>query len=367
MPRVPCSDCFPSNVQSSPPSLGAEELAILTTMRTANDHLRQHRAKQALHTERDRLVSTSDKRTSKEAPGDGKDRARAVLVTLGLATVGALPYMIMVLLWFFSYHQSFVNTLAVFLVLLVLSASACMGSSKRALGVERRWLWWLGILSGQATLVGTILGFCLYFQTLAYYWKYEEMRTYTNVAASQDATAFGDGSMFLFTEDTRLDAMRAVGYRSRWDGKTYCVAPIVDSSMSNEQDIYYWAIGEGCCSVRAEFHCNDATTYNTRSALVVLEPWDVVRPFMRWAVKGAAYPKYEDALRLQEATYFTKAALRPKFIYWSRDPSALKDSFYWNAANVCGWVSGFYLFFMYVGTFFIATTLVKKRKEPVLR
>mmetsp|Transcript_60793 Transcript_60793/g.130642 ORF Transcript_60793/g.130642 Transcript_60793/m.130642 type:complete len:340 (+) Transcript_60793:168-1187(+) len=339
-------------------------------MRTAQDQLRQHRARQSVLTERDKLLKGADKRIELEKflPSDGKDTARAVLITLGLATVGGIPYMVMVLMWFFNYHKSFPNTLAALVVLIVLSIGMCLASTKRAMGRERQWLWWQGVLCGQATIIGCILGFFLYFRHLAYYWKYEELRTYTNVAAAQDAVAFGDGSMFLFTEDTHLDPMRAVGYQGRFTGNTFCVAPVVDSSMTNVQDIYYWAIGENCCSPRAEFHCDDAEDVQTRSALVVLEPEDVVRPFMRWAVKGATYPKYVEAIKLQEATYFTKAAIRPKLVYWSRDPIALKDSFYWAAANICGWFSGFYVFFLYVGTFFIARTLVpKQRKEGVVR
>lgn len=339
-------------------------------MRTAQDSLRQHRARQAVLGERDNLLKGANKRTTidKFIPSDGKDQARAALITLGLATVGLIPYMVMVLMWFFKYHKSFANTLVAFVLLLVVAVGMVVGSRKRALGRDRQWLWWLGLLWGQATIVGAVLGFFCYFRHLAYYWKYEEMRTYTNVAASQDAAAFGDGSMFLFTEDTRLDFMRSVGYRSRWTGGTYCAAPIVDSTMNNAQDIFYWAIGEECCNPRAEFHCDDAEDFQTRSALVVLEPEDVVRPFMRWAVQGASYPKYEEAIKLQEATYFTKAALRPKLIRWSRDPIAMKDAYYWSAATACGWVSGFYVFLTYVGTFFIALTLVPtQRKEGVIR
>merc|ERR1719181_266254 len=81
--------------------------------------------------------------------------------------------------------------------------------------------------------------------------------------------------MLLWTEDTRLDPMRAVGFKSRWTGQTYCAAPIVDSTMNSANDINYWAVGENCCSARAEFHCDDAADPTTRSALVLLEPEDV--------------------------------------------------------------------------------------------
>ena len=84
---------------------------------------------------------------------------------------------------------------------------------------------------------------------------------------------------------------------------------------------------------------------------------------MKWAVRGrpldmailwaccagSPYQRYENAVKLEEATYVTQADLRvgdeclkdpqaapdPTFIYWSRDPIALKDSFYKDAANAC--------------------------------
>lgn len=339
-------------------------------MRTAQDSLRQHRARQHVLSERDTLLTGANKKVGvdKLVPTDGKETARAILVTLFLVSVGLLPYMITVLVWFFRYHQSFPGTLVAIVVLLAVAVCMMLGSRKKVLGRERTWLWYLGAIWLQATIFGTILGFFLYFRHLAYYWKYEEMRTYTNVGASQDPDAFGDGSMFLFTEDTRLDALRSVGYRSRWTGSSYCVAPVVDGTMSNSQDIFYWAIGEDCCNPRAEFHCDDSEDFQTRSALVVLEPEDVVRPWMRWAARGSAYPQYEDAIRLQEATYFTKAALRPKLIRWTRDPIALKDSFYWSAANACRWVSGFYLVLVYTTAFFAVRAMMPaQRKEAVMR
>ena len=42
-------------------------------------------------------------------------------------------------------------------------------------------------------------------------------------------------------------------------------------------------------------------------------------------VRGSPYQRYENAVKLEEATYVTQAAPDPTFIYWSRDPVALKD------------------------------------------
>merc|ERR1719183_2256106 len=92
----------------------------------------------------------------------------------------------------------------------------------------------------------------MYYKHLVYYLRYTEMRTYSNVGGSQGVTQFNDGSMFLFTQDSRLDVLRSVGYKSRWTGQTYCVAPVVDSTMTNANHINFWAVGEDCCLAR--FH-----------------------------------------------------------------------------------------------------------------
>mmetsp|Transcript_118787 Transcript_118787/g.341004 ORF Transcript_118787/g.341004 Transcript_118787/m.341004 type:complete len:342 (-) Transcript_118787:80-1105(-) len=334
------------------------------------DTLRQYRAKQDLQTERDRLIKRADRRIilNKYLPDDGKDRARAILIATPMAVCGMLPYISMILLWFFVYHVSFVQTMTAAVALIVLGGLFCIGSSPRVMGKERRWMMWFGMIWMQAVVAGLVVGFFLYFRDLAYYWKYEEMRTYTNVAAAQPSDGFGDGSMFLFTEDSRLDAMRSVGFKSRWTGRTYCAAPVVDVTMNQAHDIYFWAVGDDCCSARAEFLCDDASDFTTRSALRVLEPEDVARPFMRWAVRGANYPKFIDAVRLQEATYFTKAAPRPTLVYWTRDPIAYKDSFYRAARATCIKVSIVYFSFVAVGAFMIAWTLVPLQKqESVIR
>merc|ERR1719331_1519030 len=100
------------------------------------------------------------------------------------------------------------------------------------------------------TLVGLFVGFFLYYRLLVYYQHYTDMRTYSNVGGSQPVTQFKNGSMFLFTQDTRLDVMRSVGYKSRWTGQVYCVAPVVDSTMTNANNINFWAVGENCCLAR---------------------------------------------------------------------------------------------------------------------
>lgn len=334
------------------------------------DHVRHHRAKAEVSNERDRLLKRADKRIDIQRflPSDGKDRERALLITLALVVPGMIGFVVMILVWFYVYRDSLANSAVAFVSLVIFSVLCAVLSTKKAMGKDRPWLWWIGALNIMGTMVALVIGFFLYFRFLCYYWKYNEMRTYTNVAAAQDGSAFKDGNMILFTQDTQLDAQRSVGYKSRWTGHTYCAAPIVDSTMSNGADISYWAIGVDCCTPRAEFHCDDAGDFSTRSALIVLEPEDVVRPFMRWAVRGASYPHYKEAIKLQEATYFTKASRSPTLLYWSRDPIAKKDEFYETAKKICIWLSIVYTVLIVGFTYRISWRLLpKQRREGVIR
>merc|ERR1719197_1509067 len=185
----------------------------------------------------------------------------------------------MVLTWFYVYRKSFGWSVFIFLLLIAIGSGISIYGSR--FKSSRLWVVILGVLCILMTFVGLFFGFFMYYRHLVYYLRYKEMRTYSNVGGVQSASQFNDGSMFLFTQDTRLDVMRSVGYKSRWTGQTYCVAPVVDSTMTNANAINFWAIGENCCLARGEFVCSDASDSRTMSALVVLEPEDVVRPFMR--------------------------------------------------------------------------------------
>lgn len=333
--------------------------------------IRLSKARQEISCERDALIKRANFRANLSKHlnlGDGKDRARAIVLTVALGVPGMTPYVLTLTTWFRQYHESFGTSVATMAMLVVLGMLFIVGSTRRATGKDRPWMWWMGVIWTQATVVAIVVGFFLYFQNLAYYWKYQEMRTYTNVAAAQDSSAFGDGSMFLFTEDTRLDAVRSVGYRSRWTGETFCVAPLVDGTMNQGNSIQFFAVGDGCCTARGGFLCDDAEDFTTRSALRVLEPEDVARPWMQWAVRGAAFPKYMEAVKLQEATYATKAARRPALLVWTKDPIKMRDSFYAHAKSICIQVSLAYFAVVLVCVYLAAWTLIPKQKrESVMR
>jgi hypothetical protein len=332
------------------------------------DHARQQRARAALAGERDKLLKNGTERLNlnKNISRTTKDRSRAVLVALAMAVAGMLGYAVMIAEWFLAFHSSLAQTMVVLVVLLCVSAMLTVCSARRALGKDRPWLRYMGALLFVSTVTGTLCGFLLYYKYLVYYWHYSEMRTYTNVAAAQSNVAFQDGGMFLFTEDTKVDTSQSVGYQSRWDGNTYCVAPVIDSTMGGSDSIFYWAIGEGCCQARASFFCDDAMDQSVRSALVVLQPTDIVRSYMKWAVPSSDYTKYKEAVKLAEGNYYIKAAPEPEFLYWTKDPVSFKDSFYTAAKSVATNLGIAYFCVELVVCYLLAWSLNPTSKNPAV-
>jgi len=261
-----------------------------------------------------------------------QDKAWAVLHAFFCTFVALLFFIMMEVVWFYFYKKTFFGSVGIVLLFLILAGVIILFGSGNGMitNKQRKWVVCLGITCILVTVLGCVCGFIWYFQYLAYYWRYTEMRTYTNVGASQPATAFNDGDMFLFTQDTRLDVMRSIGHRSKYSGNDMCVAPLVDSTMSNANYINFWAAGDDCCLARSQFMCDDAKDPTAMSALVMLEPDEVVRPFMTWAVRGSVYPHYINAIKQQEAAYATRAATKLRLVYWVKDPIAKRDSFYWD-------------------------------------
>jgi hypothetical protein len=280
-----------------------------------------------------KMAGMGIKRNAKE---EEQARAWAVIHGMTYSIVATLFFLAMVVNWFLVWHHSTWLFFFILVAFLILAAILVVyGGQNR----KRRLILFLGILCFFMTALGLACGFFWYYRHLAYYWRYMEMRRYTNVAASQQSAQFADGSMFLFTQDTRLDVMRSVGYKSKWSGDEMCVAPLVDSTMTNINPISYWAVGENCCMARSNYMCDDAQDPQTMSALVMLEPHDVVRPFMKWAVQNSVYPRYENAIKLQESAFATQAAPITKLVYWVRDPVKKRDSFYSNARNRAIWTT----------------------------
>eukprot|EP00747_Dinoflagellata_sp_TGD_P163872 gnl/TRDRNA2_/TRDRNA2_183055_c0_seq1.p1 gnl/TRDRNA2_/TRDRNA2_183055_c0~~gnl/TRDRNA2_/TRDRNA2_183055_c0_seq1.p1 ORF type:complete len:393 (+),score=62.25 gnl/TRDRNA2_/TRDRNA2_183055_c0_seq1:55-1179(+) len=292
---------------------------------------------------------------------DPQERQKAVLMALLLLVSCFFVYAVQIITWFFLWYHSFAGSVCIFLLCLLASVAA-----SALAGRKREWLSWMGLLCATATIVGVVVGFFCFYGDLVYYYKWKDMHTYTNVGASQGAKTFADAGMFLWSEDSRIDPMRAVGFKSRYTGDVYCVAPIVDSTMSSEEPISYFAIGENCCNARSEFSCDDSREIDTRSSLVVLEPEEIVRPYMRWAVADATYPRYERALKLLEATYNTKMAQKVVLVRWTKDPIEMRDNSFDHAVRKMIVASIVYFVFCLLMSGYIANGMRTSQKKSYL-
>lgn len=332
-------------------------------MATQNS-MQQRKATQALQSNNDKLLKRANRATDWEAiMNDPKDRARVICYAVILSLGGFIGFALMIALWFKVYNYSSSQLAAGFFFLIAIGCFVVIASRPKVFGKDRPALRLLGYLFVLSTLVGFLIGFSMYFNSLSYYYKYGQLRSYTNVAASQNPLGFRDGGMMLWTEDTRLDTMRSVGYKSKQDGQIYCVAPIIDGSMSLTASISYYAIGENCCGARGEFECDDATIPTVRASLVLLQPKDVVSSWMTWAGPASDYPKYEAAVALQQATYSVASNSNVKLVRWVVDPLKVRATLYDQPARTVSWIAAVYYFLLLAVTGYLAVIYIVRPRR----
>jgi len=333
------------------------------------DKIRHNRARALIHNERDALLREHDRRMldpeNFEFSKAAKNRARAILISILLALGAMIPFAIVMVVWFADMHDSADAIIATIVLLLIAACLIQALSLERVTGKDRLWLNWLGRLCMLTIVVAAVSGWLMYFQHLVYYWKLQDMRVYTDVAASQSSAAFGDGSLFLWSDDTRLDSLRSVGFKSRFSGNTYCVAPVVDSTSSATGAINFYAVGENCCSPRASFRCDDARDVTARSGVAVLTPEDVSGSLVNWILRGPVTSQYTPAIKLQAATFNNQVAPEPKLVRWVKDPLAAKDK-YWNDSVQFAIVSGAVTFAILLVVGFFAGWQMVTKKAPYI-
>lgn len=157
-----------------------------------------------------------------------------------------------------------------------------------------------------ATLLSTAIGITSYDVAFSKYWFLHESNSYTNVLVTESSLAYADAGKLVFADGTRIDAGKALGYK---DGKTYCVAPIMDDMMGGA--VEFWAVGIDCCSVRGSFWCDDAWNPKARSGIAVQDP------------NG----HYADAVRQAEAAFEIAASVRPLLVRWVVDPEQVQTNY----------------------------------------
>lgn len=235
---------------------------------------------------------------------------QAILFTVAACAMYALQ----IWLWYEVYESSF--------SLVIVIAGACALSSLMLMSVPsmKEWVFVVGAFCLQAVLVGMFIGFICYYQEIMYYNAYMGLRTYTNVNAGISSNAFGDGGVIHFAAGSHVDNSRSVGFKSRWDGHRYCVAPVVDNSMSQSDPIYFYAVGVDCCNSRGGFTCGDSTNPDAHASLVLLHEDDLVSTHMKWATLERDFATYNAAVEMHQTYYMMRPAHTVKLVLWSLDP-----------------------------------------------
>lgn len=181
-------------------------------------------------------------------------------------------------------------------------------------GSERPMNMYLGVLCIGAIIAGGCVGFTCYELQFSHFWFLNDGHVYTNVLPSDPAAGYVDAGKLLFTEDSRVDTSKSLGYQ---DGDTYCVAPILDDSDTG--DVEFWAAGVNCCASRGNFICDDAFEPNARGGAVIRSVS---------ALSNDVRDKYALAVKQAEAAFEIASTPEPLFVRWVQDPQLLQEDFW---------------------------------------
>lgn len=256
-----------------------------------------------------RPAPTMRKRTMQKEQGTSK---WDILTTIGLIFI---PWMLFVGLSFlfafaYHYHYDLVWVVVIFCLILALLPIS--------FGQDRRTVHFLffGVLCAVATIAASACGFYNYHENMFAYWSYINDGVYTNLLPSEPADSHKDAGKIFFSDDARVDTSKAVGYK---DGNVYCVAPVLDDVPIAK--VQYWAVGQDCCSQRADFNCDDSWSPKAHSGVVILESNE-------WLPSHR--DKYMESVKLAESVYDIVSAPDPVFVRWVAEPEVVQDD-YWRS------------------------------------
>lgn len=202
------------------------------------------------------------------------------------------------------------------------------------------WLY-LGVLCVMACFMALALGLYIYYFYTIEYWVHSEMEFYTGISASLDPGAVPDAGMIEFSSDSYVDTTQSAKMVEK--GKTYCVAPVIDSA-STSTSIGFWAVGTDCCSEFNSFTCGDASDGNARGGYRHFD----INPFV-----SDENEFYEEVAERTAVTYNYNLPSSLIFVTWVGDLDSHNQS-YWSQA-VEFWVILFccYLLVTVITTFFL--------------
>jgi len=228
-----------------------------------------------------------------------------------LVVLPLLVFLLITCLWLYVHYALPLATwLAIFCCFLCsggLIAIALYGTK------DLGWAFVLGVSCSVACLLALWFGSVGYQWYMREFWWMEIGRHYTDLNATTSAMSRSDASWLYFRNESKVDTMKAVGYR---DGAVFCVAPVLSANQVTR--VEYWAIGKDCCQKRSGFTCGEAGHIGAHSAI---------------AMRGQDFvdkASYLRAVRQAEASYKLASAEGALLVRWVSNPKSIRDGLLWS-------------------------------------
>lgn len=173
-----------------------------------------------------------------------------------------------------------------------------------------------------AIAFGTLLGHSYYCSHFIQVWSYDNKAGYIGAHAASPALSKSDAGSFAFTKTTHVDVTQPIGYKR---GDVYCVAPIVDDSIS-DATVNFWAVGLNCCGARDAFRCYDSLDPRARGGMVVAAERES-------DFHSDPLEMYKKAAEIASARYDLVQSPNVMFVYWIYDLAGERTKIAYEAYN----------------------------------
>jgi hypothetical protein len=237
--------------------------------------------------------------------------------------------------YFWLYHLGSDGSLGLLLVggiiLLELFICTFLFMSRKA------WVQQLGHIVMFAIIAGVVAGLFNEYTNMAYYHKYVALNEYSNVLPTAPIQGILDAGVLHFASNAVIDTQRAASFKSfTTPGTTFCVAPVLDSTFTNTDEIGIWAVGTNCCGKRSSFYCDDVDK-GAMSAIVVLPAEEVLPEWLSSVGFGATnFEDYSAAIKLAAAVHGTAIAREVRFVRWIADTQQFILQYYMRGMQFAG-------------------------------
>ena len=139
------------------------------------------------------------------------------------------------------------------------------------------------------------------------------------------------------------------------EGRRYCVAPIIDTTLDVNQTVSMWGVGIDCCDSRASFTCLDAHRIGAHSGVILLQSDLFVHPYLDWLMRNYEQDRerYMRAIDLARHSFAIPVHAHHQetdvLVNWTFEPYRLQHDMKVNADWYAGMFSIFFVFLWVVG------------------